>query len=96
MKLRIYSIFDKSAGTYTAPLFLRDDTQAKRSFIEAVNTPSSTYNKFADSFALYCVGVWDDEGCTFQLHEPLFMCDAAACLREQPRQLDLKELEGKN
>lgn len=61
MKLQIVSIRDAKAEAWMTPLFFQSKPQAIRSFMDAVNDPTSDFYKHPDDYVLFHLGSFDPE-----------------------------------
>lgn len=68
MKVKIYSVFDSKAGAFMLPQFYQTPGIAERAFTEACNTKDTPFYKYPEDFTMFELGVFDDEGATFELH----------------------------
>lgn len=72
MKLHVIVVRDTAADVYGQPQFVPSVGAAVRSFGDEVNRADANnalYNHPED-FILFDVGVYDDNTCVFDLHEP--------------------------
>lgn len=60
MNLNIYSIYDSVAGTFTTPIFLHNDNEAKRLFKTWCNNPELPMHANPGDYALYAIGFYDN------------------------------------
>jgi len=60
MKTKIYSVFDKKAKIYNAPVFLHNTGVACRAFGELANNPDHQYGKHPGDYELWEIGTYDD------------------------------------
>lgn len=58
MELKIFSVYDRKAGTYGQPFALQSRGVALRTFQSWVQDPNSFFAKFPDDFELYEIGVF--------------------------------------
>lgn len=68
MKVKIYSVYDSKASAFMMPQFYQTAGIAERAFTEAVNTKDTPFFKYPEDFTMFELGVFDDEGATFELH----------------------------
>ena len=61
MKLEIYSIYDFASKTYNAPYYQKTDEAALQHFVSLTNDENSLISKFPDQFALFNIGIFNDE-----------------------------------
>lgn len=61
MKLGIYAVQDRKAGTFARPFTIQNDAMAVRAFVAAKQDPSSELSKYPEDFALYYLGTFDDD-----------------------------------
>ena len=58
--MKVYSIFDKKAGTYSNPFFCVSQGVALRSLMDLVADKRTSIAMHPEDFALYEVGSFDD------------------------------------
>ncbi len=81
--LGIFTIFDSKAEAYLQPFFSAQIATAKREFSQAVNGDGS-FNKFAEDYALYYLGEFNQHEGTFTLEQqPKHICNAVT-LKSDP------------
>nr|AVQ10208.1 DNA binding protein VP5 [Gokushovirinae environmental samples] len=69
MKLQICAVYDKVAGAYLAPLFVRTSFEAMRMFRDAVGSADHQFCKHPEDFVLFRLGEFDDNtGAVEPLH----------------------------
>lgn len=56
----MFTVYDEAADAYLPPFFASTLGLAVRSFTEAANDPSTSFNKYPGSFTLFEIGVFDD------------------------------------
>lgn len=71
MKLLAFSIFDSKVERFIQPFFDVTTGSAIRSFGDAVNDGSTAFNKHAEDYTLYHVGVFDQERGKFEKMDPV-------------------------
>lgn len=59
MNLNAYSIFDSAVGAFGSPVFVLNDSVAKRSCLGAMST--EVYGMFPDQFTLFRIGEFDPD-----------------------------------
>lgn len=59
MQLKITSIYDAKAKTYTAPKLMKTEGEALRAFISECNHEQSQINKWPEDFSLWILGEMD-------------------------------------
>lgn len=79
MKLLVMSILDNKVGAFTSPFYSRAKGEAIRSFSDAVNEEKSQFNRHIDDYALYLLGVFDDNTGMFVTQEPQRVITAREC-----------------
>lgn len=70
MNMLIASIQDSATELYSPPMFFRTEMEAKRMFINEVNNKESRINRNPEDYALYSVGIWNDEAGEIQGTKP--------------------------
>lgn len=73
MKLVLFSIFDMKSGVYLAPFVSRSDTDAERQISASFRDPAikeSPVGQNPEDFALYRLGMFDDEMGTIESTAP--------------------------
>ena len=60
MKQNMYSVYDRIAQVYTAPVHLLSDEVAIRVMKNCVHNPEHNYSLNPEDYALYKVGEFDD------------------------------------
>lgn len=81
MKLSIYCIRDLKS-TFMMPTFEMNDQICIRNFKHAVNNPDSLMNFAVRDFALYRIGVYDNEKGEITGYDPVLLCRAEDLLDE--------------
>lgn len=69
MKLGIYAVLDRKAGTFARPFTIQNDQMAMRAFMAAKQDVASEMSKYPEDFALYALGTFDDD--TGALSQPV-------------------------
>lgn len=59
MNLNVYSIYDAVADTYTQPLFMHNDNEAKRAFRNWCNNPELPMAAHPQDYTLIAIGFYD-------------------------------------
>jgi len=80
MKIRLYSVLDRAAKQFGAPMSFANDDVARRSFIDAFVDSESVFALHPDDFELHFVGDFDNETkmlVTEMLPEPVMSGSAA-------------------
>lgn len=76
MQLRVFSIRDEKAGAYLTPVFFASVAQALRTFGDAVTNKDSGFSKHPEDYALYEIGVYDDNAGEIKGITPKFLSRA--------------------
>lgn len=84
MKMEIFSIFDIKAEMYSRPYFALTHGEAIRTFVDAVNTGDSPYNRHPDDYTLFHVGSFDDSLGELVASQIVNLGCAQSYLRERP------------
>jgi hypothetical protein len=61
MKIRLYSVLDRTAKQFGAPMSFVNDETARRSFIDAFVDPDSVFAMHPEDFELHYIGDFDNE-----------------------------------
>lgn len=86
MQLRAFTIFDKKIGAHHAPFFAPTDGAAVRALSDLASDVNTTVGRHPADYCLYCIGVFDDAGATFESFTPkTFVVEAAALITPQPQ-----------
>lgn len=80
MKLNIYSVFDKAVGAYMRPFFMQSDGQATRGFTDECVRADSEMSKHPEDYALFRVGIFDDNKGMLTVEEPQCLARAHECI----------------
>lgn len=70
MKLQMFSIYDFTAQAYGTPFFTVNKASAQRMVSDLVNNPQSYVYNHVDDYALYFLGVFDDQDGNFETSVP--------------------------
>ncbi len=80
MKYLVVSIRDIRTG-YSAPQFELNEETAERNFVQAMCS-NDYFRNFAKDFALFSLGIFDDQKATFELEPvPSLLLEATDALR---------------
>lgn len=71
MRLLAFSIFDSKVERFIQPFFDVTTGAAIRAFGDAVNDGSTAFNKHAEDYTLFHVGIFDQELGRFEKMEPV-------------------------
>lgn len=80
MKIRLYSVLDRAAKQFGAPMSFANDDTARRSFIDAFVDSESVFALHPSDFELHYIGDFDNETkmlVTELLPEPILSGDSA-------------------
>lgn len=61
--IKVYSIYDVKAKSFSLPFFAPNDQVAKRSFSDLVNDPSSQVSLHPEDYKLYYCADFDQQTC---------------------------------
>lgn len=61
LKLKLVSLFDTVAGTWSAPIGFHSEAQALRSFEDMVAAREGDVGKHPGDFILFCVGTFESQ-----------------------------------
>lgn len=59
MKMRLYSVLDRTAQQFGAPMSFVNDDVARRSFADAFTDPESVFSYHPEDFELHYIGEFD-------------------------------------
>jgi len=65
----LFSVYDSKARAYGNPFTAARQELAIRDFTTAVRDPDTQLHKFPEDFTLVEIGEFDDETCSFTLHQ---------------------------
>lgn len=65
MKIRLYSVLDRIAQQFGAPMSFHNDDVARRSFVDAFLDPESVFALHPDDFELHFIGDFESSDRTF-------------------------------
>ncbi len=82
MITRIFTVYDEKTEAYLSPFFAMTAGEAERKFSDAVNDPSSMFNKHAADFTLFMIGTFDDSTALIVIDTPNNLCNAITLLQE--------------
>lgn len=60
MKMRMYSLYDRTAKAFGQPFFQPNDAVAQRVTQTLVNNPEATMHSYPNDFELWLIGEYDD------------------------------------
>lgn len=86
MKIRLYSVLDRTAQQFGAPMSFHNDDIARRSFADAFIDPESVFALHPDDFELHFIGDFESDDRTFvsEYHpEPVMNGTSAAYMARQ-------------
>lgn len=88
---KVYSVFDKKAMFFSSPIIVDYPAQAERAFSQEINNPQSQLNQYAEDFALYQIGEFNEEkGTLIPLDVPMHFHEALEYL-PRPTMVDDKK-----
>lgn len=75
MLFTVFSIYDSAISTWLPPIYARNKGEMLRNFADAVSDPQSKLAKHPSDYALFELGTFDDDKCTFSLLKaPIRLC----------------------
>lgn len=82
--MKIFTVHDKKANSYSTPMFQPTEIHAVRIFREEVNRAErgNMLNAYPEDFALYQIGEYDDESGTLSATSPGLVIEATACIKK--------------
>lgn len=87
MKMYVVAIIDTQIGVFSRPSFVRSEGEARRGFVDEVNRKPNNgeqnpLNQHPEDFALYHLGLYDDETGRFEMPErPQLLCSAKGVMQ---------------
>lgn len=69
MILKLYTIYDSAAQSYSNPVYMIGRGVAFRSFQDEVAKPDSRFHQHPDDYTLFELGSFDDQTATFIFHK---------------------------
>lgn len=66
MKLKMFSIYDQKADSYTTPFFMHNEAVAIRTFRDMAVDTSHQIGKNPSDYTLFFLGEWDDQEATVE------------------------------
>ncbi len=66
----LYSVFDRAVHKYMSPMIFKNDGEAKKALLSALERPSSWVARRCAQLSLHRLAVWDDDSGTITFHEP--------------------------
>lgn len=88
--MNLYSVYDRAVKQYMSPMIFKDDEEAKRALLSALERPSSWVARRCAQLSLHRIAFWnDDTGCILGGEEPeMILCSTE--LVEAKKALDEK------
>jgi len=86
MKIRLYSVLDRTAQQFGAPMSFHNDDVARRSFADAFLDPESVFALHPDDFELHFIGEFESTDRSFVSEytpEPVMNGTSAAYMARQ-------------
>lgn len=83
MKMQVYTVYDSKAAIYMPPFFMKTKGEAVRAFKNTVNDTEHPFYRNPEDYALFYLGVYDDESAAFRLQETPEVIARAHELKEQ-------------
>lgn len=59
--IRVFAVYDMKMKGFMQPFFCQNSAVATRMFVDSVNGDQNIISKHPEDFALYEVGMWDEE-----------------------------------
>jgi len=85
MKKPMYSVLDRKAHVFAAPFTSTNDQTATRLFVRACNDPNNDLGMFPNDYALFEVGLFDDEtGKIEPIEIPRLLIDGRSVIDGRP------------
>lgn len=78
--LNVYSVYDRTANTWSTPFFAAAHPVAIRDFYVAVRDERTLFHKSPQDFRLFCLGTFDPSADTMPVmpDDPLVLAEAIA------------------
>jgi len=90
-QIQIFAIYDKKGISFGLPYYALQKGQAIRGFTDAVNDPSSPYNKHPEDFTLFHLGEFNDQtGKIEPLSQPQPLEEALSVKENKPALVETK------
>ena len=70
MKQQFYAVYDKAIAAYMRPFVAQSDGQAVRLFKDETENNESPFFKHPEDYALFRLGVWNDQDGKITPEEP--------------------------
>lgn len=83
MNTQVYTVYDSKTAAYMQPFFMKTKGEAVRAFKNTVNDPEHPFHRNPEDFALFYLGVYDDESASFRLQETPEVVARAHELKDQ-------------
>jgi len=85
MQKYLYSVLDRKAHVFAAPFTSTNDQTAQRLFVRACNDPNNDLGMFPNDYALFQIGLFDDEDGRIEPKEiPRLIIDGRSVIEGQP------------
>lgn len=82
---KVYSVYDKKAMFFSSPIVVDFPIQAERALQQEASNPNSQLHQYADDFAMYQIGEFDEsKGTLIPLDVPLHFHEVAEFLGVSP------------
>lgn len=81
--MKLYTIHDQASKTYTMPVAIPSERDAKESFRLSVNDPSTAHHKHAPDFTLYEIGIYDQFKGIITPSDKVLIVNASALLNTE-------------
>lgn len=75
VKSKIFAIRDSKAQAYLQPFFERTNETAMRAIETAIMSPDGNFNKYAEDYALYSIGEFDDNTAAIEGWIPIHLAE---------------------
>lgn len=76
MTVMVFSVLDRAAARFDLPFFARSRQEACRNLAYNLSAnPDSLMTRYADQYALYFIGEYDDESAIIEPAHPNFVCN---------------------
>ena len=69
MEMQVYCVRDAKAEAYLTPFYMVNEAMAMRAISDCIQDENHQFNKHAEDFALYHLGVYSDSTGKFELND---------------------------
>lgn len=84
MLIRIYSVHDVKAETYSQPFFAGQDGQATRQFSDLINDDKHPFGKHPHDYTIFFIGTFDDQTAETTQITPISLGNGVEYINQSP------------